>query len=120
MDNVVISSPLLELLKLTPRTIAYSFPIVVIGVTIFASSVFLMLPQSEPAFATSAGENEKIAFVSHRDGDFEIFVMNATDGSGQTRLTNNGATDGVPDWSPDGEKIAFIPTEMMSTVKSML
>ena len=32
--------------------------------------------------------------------------MNA-DGSGQTRLTNNPASDVLPAWSPDGTKIAF-------------
>ena len=29
------------------------------------------------------------------------------DGSGQTRLTNNDASDGGPSWSPDGSQIAF-------------
>jgi Tol biopolymer transport system component len=33
--------------------------------------------------------------------------MNA-DGSGVTRLTNNPADDGVPSWSPDGRRIAFL------------
>jgi dipeptidyl aminopeptidase/acylaminoacyl peptidase len=33
--------------------------------------------------------------------------MNA-DGTNQTRLTNDPARDGVPDWSPDGAKIAFL------------
>ena len=33
--------------------------------------------------------------------------MNA-DGSEQTRLTNNNATDKEPSWSPDGAKIAFV------------
>jgi TolB protein len=32
--------------------------------------------------------------------------MNA-DGSGQTRLTTADGEDGVPDWSPDGARIAF-------------
>jgi hypothetical protein len=41
---------------------------------------------------TSAGD--KIAFASGRDGKYEIYVMNA-DGSGQTRLTDNPAIEGV-------------------------
>ena len=32
--------------------------------------------------------------------------MNA-DGTGQTRITNNTASDVQPAWSPDGTKIAF-------------
>jgi TolB protein len=32
--------------------------------------------------------------------------MNA-DGSAQTNLTNNPASDGDPAWSPDGTKLAF-------------
>ena len=52
------------------------------------------------------GASRQIAFVSDRDGNFEIYLMNA-DGSSQTRLTNNPATDFQPAWSPDGKKIAF-------------
>ena len=47
-----------------------------------------------------------IAFLSERDGNGEIYVMNA-DGSGQTRLTDNPAIDSEPAWSPDGKRIAF-------------
>ena len=43
----------------------------------------------------------RIAFSSERDGNPEIYVMNA-DGSGATRLTYNGARDLVTAWSPDG------------------
>jgi Tol biopolymer transport system component len=48
----------------------------------------------------------KIAFGSSRDGNEEIYVMNA-DGSDQINLTNNIATDVMPAWSPDGSQIAF-------------
>ena len=51
-------------------------------------------------------KNDKIAFVSGRDGNNEIYVMDA-DGSNQTRLTSNSEQDSYPSWSPDGSKIAF-------------
>ena len=52
------------------------------------------------------GPEERIAFVSNRDGNSEIYVVNA-DGSGTTRLTNNDAGDGSPALSPDGQRIVF-------------
>jgi len=48
----------------------------------------------------------KIAFVTNRDGNNEIYIMSA-DSSGQTRLTDNPADDRHPSWSPDGRRIAF-------------
>ncbi|NJD53817.1 MAG: hypothetical protein FIB07_13230 [Candidatus Methanoperedens sp.] len=55
----------------------------------------------------TAVSNGKIAFVSNRDGNDEIYSMNA-DGTGQTRLTNNTASDVNPAWSSDGTRIAFV------------
>jgi len=55
------------------------------------------------------GAQSRIAFVSNRDGNNEIYVMNA-DGSGVTRLTDNPANDTDPTWSPDGSRIAFSST----------
>ena len=52
------------------------------------------------------GAGTKIAFVSTRDGNSEIYIMNA-DGTGVTRLTNNAAFDWAPAFSPDGSKVAF-------------
>jgi Tol biopolymer transport system component len=51
-------------------------------------------------------DGTKIVFVSKRDNNDEIYVMNA-DGSNQTRLTNNLADDYSPIFSPDGTRIAF-------------
>jgi Tol biopolymer transport system component len=42
-------------------------------------------------------DGTKIVFLSDRDGNYEIYTMNA-DGSGQTRVTNNPAIDFSPDW----------------------
>jgi TolB protein len=47
-----------------------------------------------------------VTFWSNRDGNMEIYVMNI-DGSGQTRLTNDPASDSNPGWSPDGTMIVF-------------
>ncbi|HEX8474945.1 MAG TPA: DUF4214 domain-containing protein [Pyrinomonadaceae bacterium] len=59
------------------------------------------------AEATAATVSQgKIAFESNRDGNINIYVMNA-DGSVQVRLTNNGAENRIPVWSPDGTRIAF-------------
>ena len=51
-------------------------------------------------------DGTRIAFHSYRDGDWDIFLMNA-DGSNQRRLTNHRASDTFPAWSPDGTQIAF-------------
>lgn len=53
-----------------------------------------------------AAAQEKIAFASDRDGNFEIYVMNP-DGTNQINLTNNSNGDYRPSFSPDGSKIAF-------------
>jgi TolB protein len=69
--------------------------------------VFLGSMMDHTAMAAAfPGTNGKIAFVSDRDGNEEIYAMNP-DGSNQDRLTNSPATDSFPSWSPDGAKIAF-------------
>lgn len=61
------------------------------------------------AFSASLRAESKITFRSSRDGNPEIYVMNA-DGSAQTRLTNNSAADDQPRFSPDGTRIVFQAT----------
>ena len=49
----------------------------------------------------------QIAFVSQRDGNAEIYVMDA-DGGNLRNLTNHPGGDWSPSWSPDGKRIAFV------------
>ena len=69
------------------------------------AATFSVLPAT-PAEAAFPGANGRIAFVSNRDGNDEIYAM-AVDGTGQTRLTSSAAVDDDPVWSPDGSRIAF-------------
>ncbi|MBA7508713.1 hypothetical protein ES705_00645 [subsurface metagenome] len=54
--------------------------------------------KEEGAEATA---KDKIAFMSDRDGNWEIYIMNI-DGSGQINLTNDPARDEHPSFSPLG------------------
>src|SRR6266496_4349583 len=102
MSHFFRSTDRSPIMTLTIRDIALRF---------FAALALLavlgLLPRHGiPAAATSPGLNGKIVFGSDRDGNVEIYIMNAN-GSGQTRLTSNPAVDAQAAWSPDGSKIAF-------------
>ncbi|MGH9832803.1 MAG: protein kinase domain-containing protein, partial [Blastocatellia bacterium] len=53
-----------------------------------------------------APDGTKIAFVSDRTGQYDLYVMNM-DGSGLRGLTSNSARETGPSWSPDGRSIVF-------------
>jgi dipeptidyl aminopeptidase/acylaminoacyl peptidase len=52
-------------------------------------------------------DGRTIVFVSWRDGNGEVYAMDA-DGSGPRNLTQNPAKVVRPSWSPDGRSIAFV------------
>ena len=60
---------------------------------------------TEPAQSADGG---KIVFTSRRTGNPDIWIVNA-DGSNETQLTANPASDLLPTFAPDG-RIAFIST----------
>lgn len=47
-----------------------------------------------------------IAFLSDRDGNFELYVINP-DGTWLRRITRDPATDIMPAWDPGGVRLAF-------------
>jgi TolB protein len=51
-------------------------------------------------------DGRSIAFVSHRDGNEEVYTLDLGDGT-LTRLTNSSVHDGSPTWSVDGKSIIF-------------
>ncbi|MDQ3699036.1 MAG: hypothetical protein M3373_13595 [Gemmatimonadota bacterium] len=51
--------------------------------------------------------SQRIAFVSTRDGNREIYVLELY-GAGEMRLTNTPEDDSDPVWSPDGKRLAYV------------
>jgi Tol biopolymer transport system component len=68
--------------------------------------VFLTLV-STAALAATGPFTTRVAFTTNRDGNDEIYTVNAN-GSIAIRLTNNTSTDAQATYSLDGKKIAFM------------
>jgi TolB protein len=58
--------------------------------------------------ASWSPDGSKIALTLSKDGNPEVYVVNAATGAILSRLTNNRAIDTSPAWSPDGREIAFV------------
>lgn len=70
-------------------------------------SVRLTSARGNDAFPAFSADGRRIAFSSKRDGNTEIYLMDA-DGRGQRRLTRNRGIDYAPSFSPDGRTLAFV------------
>ena len=58
---------------------------------------------SQPSWSP---DGSRIAFVSNREGNYDIFVIDS-DGSGLQRLTTSPDDEEGPKWSPDDTQIAY-------------
>lgn len=85
----------------TPAPVETPMPTPVLSTN---TPVLTETPTHIPTPAPSA--EGKIAFVSDRDGDAEIFVMGENSQNLQ-QITHNSVGDRHPSWSPEGSQIAF-------------
>ena len=68
--------------------------------------LLLLLALMVASDSTAQGFESRIVFSSNRDGDWDIYSMDAN-GDNVVQLTNHPATDEAPACSPDGRRIAF-------------
>lgn len=65
---------------------------------------------ADPAFDRDPAispDGNRIAFVSDRSGNEELYLLSVADPSSVIQLTTDVAHDLSPSWSPDGSQIAF-------------
>ncbi|MEI7832765.1 MAG: hypothetical protein WCJ56_06175 [bacterium] len=70
----------------------------VTGITVAGSGV------SSPSLSP---DETKVAYVTSKDGNAEIYVANVNNTGVPLRITNNTASDVQPAWSPDGLQLAW-------------
>jgi TolB protein len=77
-----------------------------------------LLSLTQASAQTDDNEVGQFAVIVVQDGNPEIFLMNA-DGSNPLNLTKNEEWDSDPQWSPDGERIAFVSGSPMENTEDI-
>jgi Tol biopolymer transport system component len=65
------------------------------------------LPTPSPVPGVIGGGGGKIAYISARSGNPELYILNITS-SALTQVTHNTGAISQPAWSPDGKRLAFV------------
>ncbi|MFA5866613.1 MAG: hypothetical protein WC891_01410 [Actinomycetota bacterium] len=93
------------------KAVILTASVIIIAVILGASAWLFWKPSNR------AQTGQQVAFVSRRDfpksvtqEESAIYVMN-TDGTGQTRITDNSLANSSPQWSKDGKEIVFVQKE---------
>ncbi|MGQ9626116.1 MAG: extracellular solute-binding protein [Anaerolineae bacterium] len=77
-----------------------------IALNIDGTGAQILVEDKDATAPATSPDGTKIAYMSYKDRNWEIYIVNVEGGSA-TRLTENEARDGIPTWSPDGKLIAF-------------
>ncbi len=78
-----------------------------IAVSLVLSAMSVLSCSNDPTTPQQTAVPYRIAFLSDRDGNSEIYTIRS-DGADQKRLTANSVVDRTISWSPDGLLIAFL------------
>src|SRR5262245_57285124 len=100
-------APKMPQMRLWGKIAVLFIVVLMLGVALMASSSSVDGYGEFAATPTPLGKvNGLIMFVSERDGNSELYVMDP-DGINQRNLTKNPGNDYSGSWSPDGRQIVF-------------
>lgn len=106
------------------RNWVWVLAILVLGITLLSSLIFLLRPASQVSHAPShklwqltfdsgleseptwSPDGRLIAYSSDRGGNFDIWVQPVGEGN-PVRVTSSPAHDWQPDWAPEGNRLVF-------------
>jgi hypothetical protein len=69
---------------------------------------FASLPTADDHSARPSPARDEIAFISDRDGSHDVFLLDLTDGVARNLTRSPEIDEGVPLWSPDGERLVIV------------